>query len=163
MTIKKVIIVFGAIIAFIIIGFLGFTGFVFIYRTIPKSSLGIKQNRIHIVSINAGDITFKGGSHAGTDVEITDKDKIKDAIETLNSIKVYSWKDSLDESEAVGDSPLAWVSFCNKRGEEILRIDFYGEILWYDGILRGGYYNIDITEYDKLYELCHKYGEIPLE
>jgi len=163
MTIKKVIIVFGAIITFIIIGFLGFTGFVFIYRTIPKNSLGIKQNRIHTVIISADGIPLKGGSQAGVFVELTDKDKIKDTIETLNSIKVYSRKDSLDESEAVGDSPLAWVSFCNKKGDEILRIDFYGEILWYDGILRGGYYKIDNSEYDKLYELCHKYGEIPLE
>ena len=83
--------------------------------------------------------------------EITGNEEIKDCIQTINGLKVYSGKSLVID----GDSPSAWICVYDEKGDEIHSIYFYYDIVRYDD----EEYNIDISQYDKLSKLCAKYGE----
>ena len=151
MNIRKVLFIV-AIVVFIALGFIC----LIIYRSIPKSSLKIKANKIHSISINGSFIPFEGEGLTSGFAEIIGHDGINDVVQTLNSMKLSPGY----IEELGGDSPLVWVIFHNMWGGELFRIDFYDSLISFSGSWTGGYYQIDMSEYEKLRELCRKYGEV---
>lgn len=82
---------------------------------------------------------------------ITDnKEHILKIISTLNSIILKKG----DKFKLGSSSPDAWILMYNANNEIINRINFYGDLIWYDGEL----HSIDMSVYNILETLCEEYG-----
>ena len=110
-----------------------------------RTSLGLSQRWIYSIS--------------GI-FDTTEREAIKDCIKTLNSIELCRADDYI-----VGErSPLEIITFKNRLGMEIGNIYFYdGRMLRYERAFFSEEYLIDMSEHEKLEELCRKYEELRQE
>lgn len=143
MKINITVIVLGIIITFIIIGLVACT---------KPMSLSVNQENIASISISVNS-TIPKYEMLGS-AKITDNEGIKDCIQKINSMKVYLKKDYENESE----SPAALIKFYDEKRKETDSIYFYYDIILYNQ----EFYKVDTSEYEKLFELCRKYGELQL-
>lgn len=99
------------------------------------------------LQMSTHDITVDGSA------TIDDKKEIEEAIGILNDIKVMPGKYSVYDLE--GESPSAWIVIYD--GTKVVNsIDFYYNIVAYED----DYYKISISQYNKLIDLCRKYGDV---
>lgn len=144
--VKRIIIALVTTATFIVLAF------IFCYKITP---INLKQEEIRSISINI-ELSSPEKSISGM-AEINNYNKIKDAIQVINSLKVSTEK-NLDKKLG-GDSPSAWMHTYDEKGYKIDSIYFYYDILRYNE----EYYKVSISQYDKLAELCSKYGECSTE
>lgn len=116
-------------------------------KPIRFSKEGVGKVYVAVV-ISTDRLTFDG------EATVTKQRDIEDVVKTLNSIRAYRWgKYSVYDLE--GDSPTAWATLCDRKGDEIDSITLYQDILTYGD----EYYKINMSEYDKLLKICNDYGD----
>lgn len=90
---------------------------------------------------------------------VENKNDIKEAVQILNKIKAYRGFYSIDDLP--GESPSARVTVYKSE------TDLIGTtiMIYYDIIATsdGKYYKIDLSEHNKISDLCKKYGECRYE
>ena len=86
-------------------------------------------------------------NYNGIDAEYTTNDvtEVKTIVEFVNTIPFKNLY-----SERGSQTPDAWIKILDDKGETIDRLNFYGDLIWYDGEL----YKIDMAVYKQIKELC---------
>jgi hypothetical protein len=117
------------------------------------SNLNINYSkRIFSISISDNWIPSEGGGWDSTSIEVTGEDNIKDCLNLINSIKIYSTK----ATEAIERSPAVSILMWDKKDNTIKTITIYdGDKLEYGWC----WYEIDKSELNKIHAFCKKYGE----
>jgi len=116
----------------------------------------VTPEKIHSVFVNDLCIPLKGGGTTFDSFDTTNRDAIKDCLQTLVSMDRTLEK----KQEPTADSPLAQMTFFNAEGNEIYSATFYDyDFLFWGRGASGNYYRVNTAERYKLQNLCKKYGE----
>ena len=116
-------------------------------KPIRLSTKGVEEIFVAIM-ISTNRLTFDG------EATISKQYDIKDVVRILNGIRAFRWGEySVYDLE--GDSPTAWIHIYDKEGDIVDSIYFYQNILSYGD----RFYKINMSEYDRLMEICKKYGD----
>lgn len=134
---KMVIIVFIIVIAVNIV----------LTKPIHLSKAGVKKIFV-AVTINTNELIFDGKATVAKECDV------EKVVKTLNNITAFRFG-KYSRYDLEGDSPTAWVMLYDKEGEIIDSIDFYQNIIAFDG----KFYKMSMSEYDKLLKICNVYDD----
>ncbi len=127
----------------------------FIVYCITTKSLDLKTDNVYYMQLTDQDMFSKNRKQTADSFYTKDTLIIKDCISTLNSISLRTGENL--EKELEESSPLASVEFFDLNGNEIYSVYFHGGLLKKNNEV---FYRIDISEYEKMQELCKKYGNV---
>mgnify|MGYP000214440883 CR=1 FL=1 len=100
------------------------------------------------VTINTNELVFDGKA------TVTKECDVEEVVKTLNNITAFRFGE-YSRYDLEGDSPTAWVMLYDKEGEIIDSVDFYQNII----LFNGKYYKMSMSEYDKLLKICNAYDD----
>ncbi len=117
----------------------------------------IQVNREDVSRISISCDYFPGRVEA----EINNEKEIDVAMKKINTFKAIDGDDDVLVERLGGDTPDATILFWNEKGKIINEINFYGDMISYDKNLYKivGYEKL---QYNKLLDLCEKYGEVEM-